>query len=64
MTFLAAILENKKTAEGGLAKYIKDFVCDVQHDGRTVNHTPDAVFALAKNGSPALFFLENKQWLK
>jgi hypothetical protein len=48
----------QKTDAGGLAKYIKDFVCDVRDGGAPINHTPDAVFALQKNGAPALFFLE------
>ncbi len=45
----------QKTEGGGLAKYIKDFVCDVKNGGEPINHTPDAVFALEKNGTPALF---------
>ena len=47
-----------RTPEGGIAKYIKDFACDVQNGGEQLSHTPDAVFALQKNGVPALFFLE------
>ena len=48
----------QKTEGGGLAKHIKDFVCDVSGGNETISHTPDAVFALQKNGSAALFFLE------
>jgi hypothetical protein len=48
----------QKTQNGGLAKYIKDFVCDLKGSGEAISHTPDAVFALEKNGTPALFFLE------
>jgi hypothetical protein len=47
-----------RTAQGGLKKYIKDVVCDIQTPTYEISHTPDAVFALAKNGKPALFFLE------
>jgi hypothetical protein len=47
-----------RTNGGGLAKHIKDFVCDIQRPETKLNHTPDAVFALSKNGSPALFLLE------
>ena len=39
-------------------KYIKDFVFDSQDPTDKISHTPDAVFALAKNQNPALFFLE------
>lgn len=49
----------QKTAAGGLVKYIKDFVCDVNSpQEEPVAHTPDAVFALQKNQVSALFFLE------
>jgi hypothetical protein len=48
----------QRTENGGLAKYIKDFVCDVRDGREQINHTPDAVFALQKHGTPALFFLE------
>ena len=47
-----------RTEQGGLKKYIKDVVCDIQNPTYEISHTPDAVFALAKNGKPALFFLE------
>lgn len=48
----------EKTQDGRTSKYIKDFVCDITDHNRSLNHTPDAVFALAKNEVPALFFLE------
>ena len=55
--FIPEYLGNR-TNGGGLAKHIKDFVCDIQRPETKLNHTPDAVFALSKNGSPALFLLE------
>lgn len=48
----------QKTEGGGLAKYIRDVVCDVASRDRELSHTPDAVFALARGQAPALFFLE------
>lgn len=48
----------EKTDRGGLVKYIKDFVLDIDNQARKIHHTPDAVFALGKNGKAALFFLE------
>jgi hypothetical protein len=47
-----------RTSSGGLSKHIKDYVCDIERPTETLNHTPDAVFALEKNGVSALFFLE------
>jgi hypothetical protein len=47
-----------RTAGGGLARYIRDVVCDARDGGQQLSHTPDAVFGLEKNGMPALFFLE------
>ena len=41
----------EKTKEGFVKKYIRDKVSEY-------SHTPDAVFALEKDGKPALFFLE------
>jgi hypothetical protein len=41
----------EQTKEGYVKKSIRDKV-------NRISHTPDAVFALAKNGNPALFFLE------
>jgi len=48
----------EKTSQGSPVKYIKDFVCDIADPSRKISHTPDAVFALAKNQTAALFFLE------
>lgn len=48
----------KQHASGRVAKYIKDVVFDRADPAKKITHTPDAVFALSKNGSPALFFLE------
>jgi Replication-relaxation len=47
----------EKTIQGDVKKYIRDKVCDVQTNIE-YSHTPDAVFALQKNESSALFFLE------
>lgn len=48
----------EKTSKGGLTKYIRDVVCDIRNKRETIGHTPDAVFALQKEGKAALFFLE------
>ena len=48
----------EKTVQGNVKKYIRDKVCDVQAGKIEYSHTPDAAFALAKNESTALFFLE------
>ena len=48
----------EKTDKGGVTKYIKDMICDVANEREKVSHTPDAVFALEKDGRAALFFLE------
>lgn len=47
-----------KTISGDMNKYIKEVVCDVGNKTDRISHTPDAVFALARRGAPALFFLE------
>lgn len=47
-----------RTRKGGLQKYIRDVVADIERPRGSVTHTPDGVFALQKNGSAALFFLE------
>jgi hypothetical protein len=48
-----------ESAERGVpVKYIKDFICDITKPGAKLSHTPDGVFALAKNQAAALFFLE------
>jgi hypothetical protein len=48
----------ERTKSGTTAKYIKDVVCDVGADRNEVSHTPDGVFALAREGRAALLFLE------
>jgi len=48
----------EKTDKGGAVKYIRDFVCDMHDQSMIINHTPDGVFALEKEGRAALFFLE------
>ena len=47
-----------KHASGRVTKYIKDVAFSVSDPDEKITHTPDAVFALEKNGKPALFFLE------
>jgi len=49
---------SERTDRGGAVKYVKDFVCDVHNPVKLIHHTPDSVFALEKEGKPALFFLE------
>jgi hypothetical protein len=48
----------EKTQSGGIKKYIKDIICDINSEQEEISHTPDGVFALGKNGKSALFFLE------
>ena len=48
----------QKTDGGGVRKYIRDVVSDIQDISQKINHTPDGVFALQKEGTPALFFVE------
>jgi hypothetical protein len=48
----------EKTKQGYVKKYIRDTVPDVAKRGVEYSHTPDAVFALEKDGNAALFFLE------
>lgn len=48
----------ERTDRGGSVKYIRDFICDMNDQTAVIHHTPDAVFALEKEGRPALFFLE------
>jgi hypothetical protein len=48
-----------KTPEGYVKKYIRDRVNNISSVERvSYSHTPDAVFALEKDGKSALFFLE------
>lgn len=46
------------TSDGNVTKYLKETVCDVAQASYHIRHTPDAVFALEKRSTPALFFLE------
>jgi hypothetical protein len=48
----------EKTIYGNVKKYIRDNVCDIANQSMQYSHTPDGVFALGKDGSAALFFLE------
>jgi hypothetical protein len=59
MTLLGFIPEYFGAKDAGdVARYIKDVVCDVNNKAERISHTPDAVFALEKRSTPALFFLE------
>ena len=48
----------EKTTQGNVKKYIRDSVCDIANNAVSYSHTPDAVFALEKDGKAALFFAE------
>ncbi|MGP8321754.1 MAG: replication-relaxation family protein [Methanosarcinaceae archaeon] len=48
----------EKIQRGGIKKYIKDIICDIDFEREEISHTPDGVFALEKNSKFALFFLE------
>jgi len=48
----------EKTVHGNVKKYIRDNVCDIANKSLQYSHTPDAVFALGKDGKTGLFFLE------
>lgn len=48
----------EKTSSGGITKYIKDVICDIEAKQEEISHTPDGVFVLEKDGTAALFFLE------
>ncbi len=48
----------EKRGRGEVRRYIRDFVLDIKDRSRKIYHTPDAVFALEKDGKAALFFLE------
>jgi len=48
----------QKTEKGGVRKYIRDVIFDIQDLSQKINHTPDGVFALQKGDKPALFFVE------
>jgi len=60
ITLLGFIPEyyGKRTSSGGMKKYIRDIICDIETNREELSHTPDGVFALEKGGKPALFFLE------
>jgi hypothetical protein len=48
----------EKTSKGEVKKYLRDKVCHITSPARYISHTPDAAFALEKDGNKALFFLE------
>jgi Replication-relaxation len=60
MKLLGCIPEyvGQKTTQGNVKKYIRDNVCDIEDKAIHHSHTPDAVFALEKDGNAALFFAE------
>ena len=66
LTLLGFIPEyvGEKTAQGYVKKYLRDKVCDIANARRYISHTPDAAFALEKEGKAALFFVEIDRELK
>ena len=60
ITLLGFIPEylGEKTPKGNVKKYLRDQVCDLQSPSRHISHTPDAAFALERDGKAALFFVE------
>ena len=48
----------KPTSAGAIQRYIRDVITDTTDPRQKLTHAPDAVFALAHAGQPALFFLE------
>jgi len=60
LTLLGFIPEyvGERTAQGYVKKYLRDKVCDIEDTKRQISHTPDAAFALGKDGKAALFFVE------
>lgn len=44
--------------KGALRKFIRDVVADATDHRQKITHAPDGVFALARSGRSALFFLE------
>jgi hypothetical protein len=48
----------EKTDKGNVKKYLRDNVSDISDSLKQISHTPDAAFALEKDGSSALFFVE------
>jgi hypothetical protein len=47
-----------ETVGGNVKKYLRDSIFDIQNPRQSLSHTPDAAFALEKDGKVALFFLE------
>lgn len=47
-----------KEESGNVRKYVRDATFGIQDPEEHIPHTPDAVFCLENEGSPALFFLE------
>ena len=41
-----------------MKKYLRDNVSDITNSLKQISHTPDAAFALEKDGNAALFFVE------
>jgi hypothetical protein len=60
ITLLGFIPEyiGEKTDKGNVKKYLRDNVCDIADTTKQISHTPDAAFALEKEGNAALFFVE------
>jgi hypothetical protein len=60
ITLLGFIPEyiGEKSANGYVRKYIRDTACDIASSNTKISHTPDATFALEKDGKAALFFVE------
>ncbi|HEX2897450.1 MAG TPA: replication-relaxation family protein [candidate division Zixibacteria bacterium] len=48
----------ERTPQGGVSRYIRDVVCDIEKGREEVSHTPDGVFVLEREDKAALFFLE------
>ena len=60
ITLLGFIPEyiGEKTDKGNVKKYLRDNICDITNSLKQISHTPDAAFALEKEGNAALFFVE------
>jgi hypothetical protein len=60
ITLLGFIPEyiGEKTDKGNVKKYLRDNVNDISDSLKQISHTPDAAFALEKDGNAALFFVE------
>jgi hypothetical protein len=46
---------------GNVKKYLRDSIFDIQNPRHSLSHTPDAAFAIEKDGKAALFFVEIDQ---